>query len=69
MKVLDDPRAVRLKVGLNQSQFWGRIGTTQSAGSRYENGRKLPPPVEKLLVLAYGTDKQSSDLLSQVRRA
>jgi transcriptional regulator with XRE-family HTH domain len=48
-----DPRALRNSLGLNQSEFWGRIGVTQSGGSRYENGRRLPPPVRKLLGIVY----------------
>ena len=32
-------KVIRVKAGLNQSQFWSRIGVTQSGGSRYESGR------------------------------
>lgn len=46
---------IRLTSGLNQTKFWGRIGVTQSAGSRYETGRNIPPPVRLLLDLVYGT--------------
>jgi transcriptional regulator with XRE-family HTH domain len=48
-----DPRALRNSLGLNQSEFWGRLGVTQSGGSRYENGRRMPPPVRKLLGIVY----------------
>ena len=34
-----DIPAIRQKLGLNQQQFWARLGVTQSGGSRYENGR------------------------------
>jgi len=44
-----DPRAVRRKLGLNQQDFWSRIGVTQSGGSRYESGRRMPKPVLELL--------------------
>lgn len=58
----------RRKLGLNQSQFWSRVGVTQSGGSRYESGRNIPRPAQVLLHLAYGTQKQAEDLLSWLRR-
>lgn len=39
--------------GLDQTEFWGRVGVTQPGGSRYENGRRLPKPVQALLRLVY----------------
>jgi transcriptional regulator with XRE-family HTH domain len=46
----------RLAMGLNQTDFWGRIGYRQSTGSRYENGsRPMPEPMKKLVEIAYGT--------------
>lgn len=48
-----DVREVRRKLGLNQSQFWSRIGVTQSGGSRYESGRNIPRPVQALLRLVH----------------
>ena len=45
---------LRVKLGMNQSQFWGKLGVTQSAGSRYESGRTIPLPVSRLYYLAYG---------------
>lgn len=44
-----NPREIRLRLGLNQQEFWGRIGVTQSGGSRYESGRNMPKPVRELL--------------------
>ena len=44
-----DPREIRRKLGLNQQQFWSKIGVTQSGGSRYEGGRRMPKPVEELV--------------------
>lgn len=49
-----DPREMRRKLGLNQQQFWPRIGVTQSGGSRYESGRNMPKPVQELLRLVHG---------------
>ncbi|HEY8857276.1 MAG TPA: helix-turn-helix domain-containing protein [Rugosibacter sp.] len=48
-----DTSAIRQKLGLNQQQFWARLGVTQSGGSRYENGRRMPRPVQQLVHLMY----------------
>jgi DNA-binding transcriptional regulator YiaG len=52
-----DPRKLRRALGLNQTEFWGRIEVTQSGGSRYENGRRLPGPIRKLLGIVYLKEK------------
>lgn len=44
-----NPRQIRERLGLNQQEFWGKIGVTQSGGSRYESGRRMPKPVRELL--------------------
>lgn len=59
-----NPRLLREFSGLNGTEFWERVGVTQSGGSRYENGRRLPKPVQSLLRLVY-IDKVD---LEQVRR-
>ena len=48
-----DVREIRRKLGLNQSQFWSKIGVTQSGSSRYESGRNIPRPVQALLKLVH----------------
>lgn len=48
-----DAREIRRKLGMNQSQFWSKIGVTQSGGSRYESGRNMPRPVQTLLRLVH----------------
>lgn len=48
-----DAREIRRKLGLNQQQFWSKIGVTQSGGSRYESGRNMPKPVRELLRLVH----------------
>ncbi|HJW01655.1 MAG TPA: helix-turn-helix domain-containing protein [Azospira sp.] len=55
MKLVEkiDPREIRRKLGLNQQQFWSKIGVTQSGGSRYESGRNMPKPVRELLRLVH----------------
>ncbi|SCK27143.1 DNA-binding transcriptional regulator [Vogesella sp. LIG4] len=59
-----NPREIRRKLGLNQQEFWSRIGVTQSGGSRYESGRNMPKPVRELLRLVH---VEQIDL-SKVRR-
>lgn len=59
--------AIRYKRGENQSEFWSRIGVTQSGGSRYESGRSIPKPVQLLLQVAYGTDRQAEVMTSWLR--
>jgi transcriptional regulator with XRE-family HTH domain len=48
-----DAREIRRKLGLNQQQFWSKLGVTQSGGSRYESGRNMPRPVQHLLRLIH----------------
>ena len=50
---IPNPGDVRRKLNLNQSEFWGAIGVTQSGGSRYESGRNMPRPVRELLRLVH----------------
>jgi len=49
----DHPREIRHRRGLNQQQFWPLIGVTQSGGSRYESGRRMPKPVRELLRIVH----------------
>lgn len=56
MRMLDifiSPKEIRRRLGLNQEEFWTRIGVTQSGGSRYESGRSMPKPVRELLRLVH----------------
>lgn len=48
-----DIRGIRHKLGLNQQQFWSKLGVTQSGGSRYESGRNMPRAVRQLLRLIH----------------
>ena len=48
-----NPREIRRKLGLNQQEFWGKVGVTQSGGSRYESGRNVPRPVRELLRIVH----------------
>ena len=55
MKTKDksEAREIRRKLGMNQQQFWSKLGVTQSGGSRYESGRNMPRPVQQLLRLVH----------------
>lgn len=48
-----DVKALRLARQMNQADFWGPIGITQSGGSRYEHERRMPEPVGELIRLRY----------------
>lgn len=50
---LENPRSIRLRLGMNQTDFWERVGITQPGGSRYETGRKMPRPVQELMRVVY----------------
>jgi len=68
LKTGEDAVVLRRKLGLNQTEFWSRIATTQSGGSRYETGRKLPGPVQLLLHLAYAPEVQAMAMLEHLRK-
>ena len=51
--LIKDYRMLRLKLKLNQTEFWNRIGATQSAGCRYESGRNPPKAVAVLAHRVY----------------
>ena len=50
---ISSPRELRRKLGLNQHDFWSKVGVTQSGGSRYESGRNMPRPVRELVRLVH----------------
>lgn len=47
------PKELRSKLGLTQGEFWAPVGVSQSGGSRYEAGRKLPASISTLLHLVH----------------
>jgi transcriptional regulator with XRE-family HTH domain len=57
---------LRKQMGLNQQEFWSRVGVTQSGGSRYESGRGISRPVAMLIELAYS--KNPAQALKRLRR-
>jgi len=52
---------------LTQEAFWGRVGVSQSGGSRYESGRPLPEPVIIMVTLAYCSEREREPLLAMLR--
>ncbi|WP_434778483.1 hypothetical protein [Neisseria sp. Ec49-e6-T10] len=39
---------------MNQWEFWGKVGVTQSRGSWYERDREIPASVRMLIIIIYG---------------
>lgn len=50
---ITDVKSIRKNLKMNQFDFWGGIGITQSGGSRYESKGKMPKPVIALIRLVY----------------
>ena len=48
-----DLLALRKACRLNQTEFWRKVGVSQCCGSRYENDRRTPHTVERLVDLIY----------------
>ena len=46
----------------SQFRFWSRFGVTQSRGSRFEMGMKIPPPITILLKLYFDGIVTDGDL-------
>lgn len=62
----DDIRRTRATTGLTQALFWDQFGTTQASGSRYEQGRRIPIPTQRLIEIAYGTS--GDRIIKELRR-
>lgn len=62
-------KAIRKQVGLNQAEFWGKFGITQSGGSRYESGRDVPKPVQLLLNIALAKCDAAGKAIQRIRLA
>lgn len=62
-----DYKKLRTKLRMNQTEFWSRIGVTQSSGSRYEGGRQAPEPTRIVVDLAYGTPAAAIAKLAKLR--
>ena len=46
-------KALRQDCGMSQDAFWTKIGVSQSGGSRYESGRRIPAPVAQMIDLVH----------------
>lgn len=60
-------KAARKALRLTQAEFWSALHVTQSGGSRYENGRDVPEPVQLLLNLALSPEKMAAAQLKELR--
>lgn len=60
-------KTYRDKHKLTQTQFWQRVAVTQSCGSRYEAGRRIPLQILYVLHFAYGTARQAALLQAWLR--
>lgn len=58
---------LRKKLSLSQSDFWSKIAVTQSGGSRYESGRRIPSQVQTLLHLVYAPAEQALAMFNFLR--
>lgn len=63
----EELRTLRTKRGMNQSEFYTPLGITQSGASRYESGRRIPTPLQRLITITYGTRKQADALITALR--
>jgi transcriptional regulator with XRE-family HTH domain len=52
----------------SQYRFWSRFGVTQTRGSRFETGMKIPPPIVILLKLYFEGIITDGDLWRARRR-
>lgn len=62
-------KRMRMASGRSQADFWRIVGVTQSGGSRYESGRKLPKPLEMLIVIAFGKERDAARVATKLRMA
>lgn len=60
-------RELRRKMDISQSEFWSRIGVTQSGGSRYETTRNVPKPTQTVIDLTYGPPNAAVERLAAMR--
>ncbi len=61
------PLEARKQHGGNQQYFWSKFGVTQSGGSRYESGRKIPIPTALLMQLYFDGKITDDDLAAAAK--
>ena len=64
----DELREYRKNRRESQFRFWSRFGVTQTRGSRFEMGKKIPPPIIILLKLYFEGIITDGDLWRAKRR-
>lgn len=64
---ITDHKAHRKALGLNQVEYWKKVGITQSGGSRYESDRNIPEPVQMLADLVHLPEEKSANTLKELR--
>lgn len=69
LKLIDTATLTKFRkgLGMDQTSFWARVGVNQSAGSRYETGRRVSRPITLLLTVAYGKDEDATRLVEALR--
>lgn len=63
----EQAKKVRIARNQNQTVFWSIVFVGQSGGARYESGRRIPPSVQALMGIAFGTDLQSQATINGLR--
>lgn len=58
---------LRKRMRLNQRDFWGMFNIGQAGGSRYEQGRSMPPSLKLLMQLVLSPDAQTDVLMRTLR--
>ena len=61
------PLTLRHRLNLSQTAFWSRVHVTQSGGSRYETGRRVPKHILTLIEIAYGSDRDAARAVRRLR--
>lgn len=49
----DVARELRAKLHLSQREFWGAVGVTQAAASRYETGKRTEDMAKPIRILVF----------------
>ena len=62
----DQVKAMRLKSGLTQYDWWSPFGVSQSGGSRYESGRGMAKSIHLLIAIRHGTEAQRQAVLAEL---
>lgn len=64
-KIMLNVKSFRMQLKMTQTDFWLKLGVTQSGGSRYETGRAMPVQVAELLRIVYVEKIEISDISAE----